>query len=136
MAVVTGIGGLIVSAIVTPFITLHVARRGDATTRRGQDLTKSQSDRDLIKLAVALARSARKKERRQGLALLSGLARMTDLSQDDAILVESMMLTHFEVRVSEARAALSSGSPVEFEVEQQETGFRERGSDGDRDQGD
>lgn len=129
-------GGLLVSALITPFVTIRIARRGDVTARRGQDLARSQSDRDLIKTAAELARSSDVASQRQGDAMLDGLSRMTELSRDDALLVQSLIRPRSDVLVAQERDAVARGETVDFELEVGPSSDEYREGDDDHDSGD
>ncbi len=62
----------------------------NATAQRANALAASKSDRELMMSALAMAQSENPETKRHGYALLSGLATMSGLSPDDAILVQGL----------------------------------------------
>lgn len=85
-------------------ITRTNARESTAVAQQVADTERSRSDRDLILQALELIRRPDDAlAHRQGTALLDGLSRMPGLSEDDAVLVQSVTRPVLDPVLAQAR---------------------------------
>ncbi len=68
--------------------------------------------------------------------MLDGLSRMTELSRDDALLVQSLIRPRSDVLVVQERDAIARGETVDFELEVGPSIDEYREGDDDHDSGD
>ncbi|MCZ2857428.1 hypothetical protein [Blastococcus sp. VKM Ac-2987] len=96
-----------VAPVVTGWLTYQAAAKKTASDSEAakdtHTLESSKSDRQLILQALEFARSDDATTRRQGWALLSGLSKMSGLSPDDGVLIQTLTRPLVERRLSEGR---------------------------------